>query len=230
MLDELHVKDVALIRDATLVPSRHLTVVTGETGAGKTALVSALALLAGARADAGAVREGADALQVEGRFMLDHTQGSRADMDAQDTAGAQAGEVVVARQLTSDGRSRVHINGAMASVGQLAEGVGASIDLCGQHEHQRLMQVANHREMLDAWAIERTLPALEAYAGAFANAARAQKELDEFRSAGQHSQEALEQARFALRRIDEVSPAEGEYDELRAALARTTLVIDCNSQ
>lgn len=68
MLDELHARDVALIRDATIQPSSGLTVLTGETGAGKTALLSAIKLLVGERADAGSVREGADSLEVEGRF------------------------------------------------------------------------------------------------------------------------------------------------------------------
>ena len=220
MIDELHVRDVALIRDASLLPSTGLTVVTGETGSGKTALLSALALLAGGRGGTGAVREGADALTVEGRFVFPRMATRVPASASPSTYDAEEGEAIVMRQLTADGRSRVQINGSMASVGQLAEGIGASIDLCGQHEHQRLMHVANHREMLDMWALDDVLPTLEAYADAFEAAQAARAALDEVTAAASLSSEALEQARFTLARIDEVAPEEGEYDELRRVLAR----------
>lgn len=203
MLDELHVKDLALISEATLLPAAGLTVVTGETGAGKTALLTSLALLAGERADAGAVRERADALLVEGRFV--EPDGS---------------ETIVSRAVTADGRSRVHVDGAIASVGQLADGIGSTIDLCGQHEHQRLMQTANHVAMLDAWAAENVQPALEAYQAAFENAQLTANALEAVQTAGRQTAEALDAARFTLQRIDEVSPEEDEYDELHAVLAR----------
>ena len=74
MLDELHVENVALIRDATFAPATGLTVVTGETGAGKTALLSAIKLLIGERADAATVREGSSSAMVEGRFFLKNAQ------------------------------------------------------------------------------------------------------------------------------------------------------------
>ncbi|MEE1273053.1 MAG: AAA family ATPase, partial [Olegusella sp.] len=138
MIDELHVQDVALIRDATIRPAAPgLTVLTGETGTGKSALLSSVKLLMGERADASAVREGAGSLTVEGRFYL---------------AGGDPDGCVVRRRVEAQGRSRVEIDGSMASVRELASGVGATIDLCGQHEHQRLMSSANHRQMLDSWA------------------------------------------------------------------------------
>ena len=147
MLDELHVSDVALIHDATLVPSSGLTVLTGETGAGKTALLSAVKLLVGERADAGAVREGADHLEVEGRLV---------------ERGGDPDGFVVRRSVSSDGRGRVQLDGRMASARELAERVGPMVDLCGQHEHQRLLSVATHVEMLDAWAGEPASAALAA--------------------------------------------------------------------
>ena len=139
MIDELHVRDVALIRDASLAPSAGLTVLTGETGAGKSALLSAIKLLVGERADASAVREGAEGLEVEGRFYV---------------RGGDPDGCVVSRRVGADGRGRVRIDGRMGSVRELAEGVGATVDLCGQHEHQRLLRVQSHVEMLDAWAGE----------------------------------------------------------------------------
>lgn len=205
MIDEIHVQNVALIRDAHLVPARGLTVLTGETGAGKTALLSALKLLCGERADASYVREGSRSLVVEGRlFAADDLDGT-----------------VVSRKVGADGRSRVSIDGAMASVGELAARVGATVDLCGQHEHQRLLKQQTHVGMLDAWAADSIEPVLAAYGRAFAQARAAADELSRIEEAGQASSAKLEEARFVLQRIDDVHPVEGEYEELTSALARS---------
>ena len=151
MIDEIQVENLALIREATLVPARGLTVLTGETGAGKTALLSALKLLMGARADKDAVRDGA------------------------------------MRRVTSDGRSRVSIDGRMASVGELARAIAPTIDLCGQHEHQQLMKTSQHVRMLDAWAGDAVVQARTAYEEAFATANAAAAELTRVREAGEAS-------------------------------------------
>lgn len=230
MIDEIQVENLALIRTASLAPARGLTVLTGETGAGKTALLSALKLLMGERADKSAVREGTGALAVSGRFFgMAHARdaavedGSAAEDCAADASGAAAdadGELVAVRRVTADGRSRVTLNGGMASVGELARAVAPSIDLCGQHEHQRLMKPAEHLRMLDAWSGEAAAEALEAYRLAFDQARAAAEELDRVRAAGEASSARLEEARFTLRQIDAVDPQEGEYDELAAELAR----------
>lgn len=213
MIDEIQVENLALIREAALEPARGLTVLTGETGAGKTALLSALKLLMGARADKDSVRDGEDALAVSGRFF-----GIAALGDGQDDAVAD--DLVVSRRVTSDGRSRVSIDGRMASVGELARVVAPTIDLCGQHEHQRLMRPASHVRMLDAWAGEAVADALAAYEAAFSQVDAAAAELARVREAGASTSAKLDEARFVLQRIDAVSPREGEYEELAADLAR----------
>ena len=205
MIDELHVRDVALIRDASLAPSAGLTALTGETGAGKSALLSAIKLLVGERADAGAVREGADGLEVEGRFYV---------------RGGDPDGCVVSRRVGADGRGRVRIDGRMGSVRELAEGVGATVDLCGQHEHQRLLQVQTHVEMLDAWVGEPAAAALASYREALAAASDAARELDRVRELSRTGAAALEEAEFVCRRIDEVDPADGELADLEAKLPR----------
>lgn len=222
MIDELHVKDVALIREATLYPARGLTVITGETGAGKTALLSALKLLSGERADASMVREGSASALVEGRvFAQRPTSDQERAADSPQNDGVFGGDGIVAsRTLTADGRSRVHIDGSMAGVGQLASTVGTLVDLCGQHEHQRLMKVSQHRAMLDSWAREAIAKPAAAYAKAFAQAKQAARAVDDVRAAGQLGSDQIEQARFVLRRIDEVDPQEGEYDELCATVPK----------
>lgn len=205
MIDELHVRDVALIRDASLAPSAGLTVLTGETGAGKSALLSAIKLLVGERADASAVREGAEGLEVEGRFYV---------------RGGDPDGRVVSRRVGADGRGRVRIDGRMGSVRELAEGVGATVDLCGQHEHQRLLRVQSHVEMLDAWAGEACAEALARYREALAAASDAARELERVRELSRTGAAALEEAEFVCRRIDEVDPAQGELADLEAKLPR----------
>ena len=205
MIDELQVRDVALIREASLAPSAGLTVLTGETGAGKSALLSSIKLLVGERADAGAVREGSDGLRVTGRFFL-----RSGDPDG----------VVVERRVGADGRGRVKVDGRVASVRELAEGVGGSVDLCGQHEHQRLLQVQTHVELLDAWAGLGVARPLEAYRAALDDARRASDELARARELSQASAQALEEAQFVLGRIEAVDPGEGELEELEEKLPR----------
>lgn len=205
MIDELHVHNVALIRDASIEPAAGLTVLTGETGAGKTALLSSIKLLVGERADAGMVREGAPALEVEGRLFL---------------PGDDEDGTVVRRRVGADGRGRVDVDGHMASVRELARRVGATVDLCGQHEHQRLLSVQTHVDMLDSWAGAPAADALGAYREALAAAEAAASELERVREMGRATGERLDEAAFVLRRIDEVDPREGELEELEARLPR----------
>ena len=221
MIDEIQVENVALIREASMVPSPHLTVLTGETGAGKTALLSAAKLLMGARADKGAVREGSDAARVQGRLFLRDAGGSPDDGADGQPEGEGERELVVSRRVSADGRSRVTLNGAMASVTELAERVGPSIDLCGQHEHQALLSPASHGRLLDAWGGEAVAEAARAYAAAYADAAEAAAAYERVCEAASASEAALDEARFTLQAIDAVSPAEGEYEELMASLSRT---------
>lgn len=208
MLDELHVQNVALIREATFAPAQGLTVVTGETGAGKTALLSAIKLLVGERADASTVREGAQGAVVEGRFFLS------ADADNADDGH------IACRKVSADGRSRASIDGSMSTVRQLAEQLGATVDLCGQHEHQHLLKPANHAAMLDAWAGDAVASAKAAYIEAFNAEQAAAAELARVREASQASAAQLEEARFTLARIDEVNPTLDEYDKLMAELPK----------
>ena len=204
MLDELQVSNVALIRDATLELSSGLTVLTGETGAGKTALLSALKLAVGERADTGAVRDGADALEVCARFYLpDDPDGT-----------------IVKRRVGADGRGRVEIDGSMASVRELQERVGTTVDLCGQHEHQKLLSAATHAELLDAWAGEEAEAAWARWHAALSGRAEVQAKVAELEELSRTASERLEEAEFTLRRIDDVAPEEGELERLEEELPR----------
>lgn len=223
MIDEIQVRNVALIEQATLLPSRGLTVLTGETGAGKTALLSAMKLLMGARSSADMVRDGASGLEVSGRFFFAPSESEQHDVgdiqsDEADEPFEDDGELVVTRRVGSDGRSRVSLNGRMASVREVAQKVAPHVDLCGQFEHQQLMKPAAHVGMLDSWAGQQVLDVLGDYRAAFDEASRAAAELDRIKTAASEGSAKLDEARFTLARIDEVSPVPGEYEELRQSL------------
>ena len=135
MLWELRVQNLGVIDDVTVTLGPGMTALTGETGAGKTLLVEALALLLGGRADPTLVRSGATEAVVEGRFAEDGD-----------------GEVILARAVATAGRSRAWVDGRMASVGGLGE-VGAQlVELHGQHLHQSLVHGAAQRAALDGFA------------------------------------------------------------------------------
>ena len=135
MLVELRIENLGVIESASIVFGDGLTVLTGETGAGKTMIVEAINLLVGQRADASMVRAGADELRVEGRFVA-----------------ADSSERILCRVVPRDGRSRAYVDGRLATVASLTEHGFQLVDLHGQHEHQSLLGAAAQRDALDAFA------------------------------------------------------------------------------
>ena len=145
MLSELRVRDLGVIEDLTLSFGSGMTALTGETGAGKTLVVEALQLVLGGRADVGMVRAGAAEALVEARFVSDDGGGG---------GGGEAAEteVILARSVPAEGRSRAWIGGRMASVRALGEAAAALVEIHGQHEHRTLVTPAAQRDVLDAFA------------------------------------------------------------------------------
>ncbi len=144
MLVELRVRNLGVIEDLVLHLGPGMTALTGETGAGKTLLVEALELLMGGRADPALVRAGTDAAVVEGRFAV--AGALTPGMAASDQ------EVVLAREVPGDGRSRAYVDGRMATAGALAEVGAALVDLHGQHAHQSLLRPDAQRAAVDRFA------------------------------------------------------------------------------
>jgi len=201
VIEELHVKDLALIEEVWLEFSAGMTVMSGETGAGKTALVGALKLLLGERADAGSVRAGQPEAVVEGRF-----------------ADAGAEETVARRRVGSDGRSRCTLDGQMATVGALAERLGPLVDLHGQHEHQALLAPSTHVTYLDRWAGDEAADALAGYRTARAAYGTAQRALAELQENLARVAQNAEHYRFVAEEIERIDPIAGEDAALEARL------------
>jgi DNA repair protein RecN (Recombination protein N) len=145
VLEELAIRGLGVIEEATLPLAPGLTVVTGETGAGKTMVVTALELLLGARGDAGLVRAGCDAAVVSAVVRPAPAEAREWMSDRADPDD----EVIVAREIRPGGRGRARIAGQLAPVGALTNLLGAHVEVHAQHEHVRLARPAVQRELLD---------------------------------------------------------------------------------
>lgn len=150
MIVELRVRDLATIADVTLPLGAGLNVLTGETGAGKSMIVDALALLLGARADAGAVRPGAARTLVEAVFEP-VPEPVQPELDALGIEPDE-GRLILRREVSAEGRSRAWVNGSAATVGTLGQIGRLLVDLHGQHETHTLLQAERQRDLLDAFA------------------------------------------------------------------------------
>jgi DNA repair protein RecN (Recombination protein N) len=219
MLAELRIRDLGVIDDARLEVSAGLNVLTGETGAGKTMVVDALALLLGGRADPGAVRAGRPAALVEGRLRT----GDDAQVAAAlATAGVEdeEGEVVVARQVLVEGRSRAQLQGRMATVAAVADVVRPLVEVHGQHEFQDLLRPGVQRDLLDRYAGEAVLGPRAAFAAGWRRLRAVTRELDELASRAREREREIDLLRHQLDEIEAAQVRVGEEAELAAEAER----------
>ena len=213
MLQEIRIQNLGVIDDAVLELHPGLNVVSGETGAGKTMVVSGLGLLLGARADAGLVRAGARAAAVEGVVDLpaDHAAARRAA-----EAGADTDEgLVLLRTVSAEGRSRAHVGGRTAPVGVLSEIGEHLVAVHGQADQWRLRQPDQHRALLDQYAGEPVAEALARYQELYDEHERVRRELAELTEAARDRAREVEILQVGLEQIEALDPQPGEDSELR---------------
>jgi len=216
VLEELSIRDVGVIESVTLTLAPGLTVLTGETGAGKTMVVSALELLLGGRADVDSVRSGARRALVEGRL---HPAPASAAEWLED--GDE--DLVVSREvLRGEGGSRSHarIGGRMAPASALADTVGAVVELHGQSDNARLASAAVQRELLDRSGGAPLAAALAKYRTVHAAWRDAVEELQRLRTSSRDRTLEVERLNRELSEIDAVAPVAGEEQLLDAELRR----------
>jgi DNA repair protein RecN (Recombination protein N) len=219
MLAELRIRDLGVIDDAHLEVSAGLNVLTGETGAGKTMVVDALALLLGGRADPGAVRAGRPAALVEGRLQAGDDGEVAAALAA---AGVEDedGEVLVARQVLVEGRSRAQLQGRMATVAAVADVVRPLVEVHGQHEFQDLLRPGVQRDLLDRFAGEPALAPRAAFAAGWRRLRAVTRELDDLATRAREREREIDLLRHQLEEIDAAQVRVGESDELAAEAER----------
>ena len=213
MLQEIRIQDLGIIDESLIEFGPGLTVLTGETGAGKTMVVTSLGLLLGARSDSALVREGADRAVVEGVFHVpaDHP----ATVRATEAGGDVDDSLVLVRTVSGEGRSRAHVGGRSAPVGVLGELGEHLVAVHGQADQWRLRRPDEHRELLDAFGAETVAAARTAYETAYAAHARAVTALETLRTAARERAQELDLLRRGLERIEAAEPRDGEDAALR---------------
>ena len=216
VLTELRVENLLLIERAELRLGPGLNVLTGETGAGKTMLAHALDLLLGGKPRAGIVRPGAAEAWVEGVFDL--PEALRGELGERLPADAE--EVVLARRVSAEGRSRAYVCGRSASVGDLRDLGGALVAFYGQHEHRRLTLASAQLELLDAFCGDAHMAARREAAAVHARVRGLEASLEGLRERAGARDRELDLLEFELAEIDEASPSEEEEAELLAERGR----------
>ncbi len=216
MLTELRVENLLLIERAELRLAPGLNVLTGETGAGKTVLAGALDLLLGGRARAGIVRPGAAEAYVEGVFDL--PDALREELGERLPAGAE--EVVLARRVSAEGRTRALVNGRSATVADLRELAGPLITFYGQHEHRRLALAEAQLEILDGFCGAAHLARRATVAAAHGHARAAERELAELRERAGSRERERDLLEFELAEIESADPSAEEREALLAERGR----------
>jgi DNA repair protein RecN (Recombination protein N) len=219
VLEEMRIRSLGVIEDAVVELSPGFTAVTGETGAGKTMVVTSLGLLLGGRADPALVRIGAKQAVVEGRISLG--PGSRAAVRAQE-AGAELDDdaLLISRTVSAEGRSRAHVGGRGVPVGLLGELADDLVAVHGQTDQQGLLRPARQREALDRYAGEAVAVPLEKYGSAYRRLREVADELGELTTRARERAQEADLLRFGVEEIAAVEPLPGEDTELAAEAER----------
>ncbi|MHA6783366.1 DNA repair protein RecN [Pseudonocardia saturnea] len=218
MLAEMRIQGLGVIDDATLELDPGLTVLTGETGAGKTMVVTGLSLLGGGRAEASRVADGAKRAVVEGRFSAD-----AAALAVADEVGADAdedGTLIAVRTVGADGRSRAHLGGRSVPVGVLGRLAEVTLAVHGQNDQLRLLRPAEQRALLDRFAGEGVSGPLERYRSVRTEWQKVAAELVERRDGARRMAQEADLLRHGLTEIGTVDPQPGEDAELLAQARR----------
>ena len=217
MLEEVRMTGLGVIDDAVLELSPGFNVVTGETGAGKTMVVSGLGLLFGGRADPSRVRPGAERASVEGRLSVDADgpvarQVNEAGGDLDDEGGA----LILSRSVSAEGRSRAYAGGRSVPVSLLISLADELVAVHGQADQQQLLKPGRQRDALDRFAGADLAALLARYQRAYQRHRDVRAELDELTSQAREREREAEDLRRGLAEIEQAEPAEGEDVELLA--------------
>ncbi|MEY8209351.1 DNA repair protein RecN [Corynebacterium sp. MNWGS58] len=224
MLADITITDLGVIHHATAELSTGLTVLTGETGAGKTMVVTGLRLLAGSRADASRVRTGADKAVVEGSFLADElsTGAQQAVAELVESGGGAAdenGEYLVARTLSAQGRSKAHLGGRSVPAAKLAEFSSYVLAIHGQNDQLRLLAPEQQRAALDRYAPENAR-LLQNYQQHYREWKKLQRDLKVRTESRRELAQEVDRLQFAIDEIEQIAPEPGEDEQLIQRIRR----------
>jgi DNA repair protein RecN (Recombination protein N) len=219
VLEEMRIRDLGVIADAVVELGPGLTVLTGETGAGKTMVVTGLGLLLGGRADPGAVRPGADAALVEGRVSVD-PYGPVAARAGDAGAELDTDSLLIARTVSAEGRSRAHLGGRTVPASLLGELAADLVAVHGQSDQQRLLRPSRQRQALDRYAGEGLAAVAERYRVSYGRLGEVEATLEEIVTRARERAQEADLLRFGVAEIEAVAPRPREDVELAAEDAR----------
>ncbi|GAA5096860.1 DNA repair protein RecN [Microbacterium yannicii] len=224
MIEEMRLRDLGVIAEATLPIGAGFTAITGETGAGKTMVVTGLGLLLGQRADSGAVRAGASQATVDGVWIVpeDGPVAARvreAGGDVEPIGDGRA-ELYIGRSISSEGRGRASVGGRAAPAGVLADLADELVVVHGQSDQLRLRSAAAQRDALDRFGGEAVHTARDAYRRAFEHWRAIDRELSQLTDARDIRAREAEELRAQLAEIEQAAPQPGEDAELAARAER----------
>ena len=221
MLEELRIRDFAIIEDLTLQFSSGLVVFTGETGAGKSIILDALGAILGARVDTTSIRKGADRAIVEGFFRLEGPQREVIN-ELLDREGLleEPDRLWLGREIRAEGRTIARVNGRTVSLSVQSEIGEALVDVHGQSDHLSLLKVRNHRDLLDRFAHDQEKLGL--YQGQFKQWSLLGKELDELLAIEKTARDRADMLKYQIQEIGDARIKPDEEETL--AQERTRLV------
>jgi DNA repair protein RecN (Recombination protein N) len=210
VLRQLHITDLGVIQDLDLEPAPGLTVLTGETGAGKTMITVGITLTIGGRGNAQLVRSGAGSAKVQARF----------DAPAGVEEWAEDGDLILARTVAADGRGSARIGGQLTTAAALAEIGERLVEIHGQHQSLRLLDGATQTAFLDRFVGPPQLDRLGAYRLAYERLLSLRREHGALVEAARDRERALDLLAYQVREIESVAPAPGESESLGGEEAR----------
>lgn len=225
MIEEISIRDLGVIGEARLPLGPGFTALTGETGAGKTMIVTALGLLLGERADSAAIRSGSAQAVVEGRWLVD-PDGAVAERVRDAGGDLDDRDLILGRSVSAEGRSRAFVGGRSAPIGVLNEIGQQLVVVHGQSDQIRLRSATAQREALDRFGGETLEALLTEYSAVFRRWQTAQGELDVLVAERDRRAREAEDLRIAIAEIEAVAPTRGEDTALAERADRLTNVED----
>ena len=221
MLQTISLRDFVIVDQLELDFFTGFTVLTGETGAGKSILLDALSLVLGERADSSQIREGSNRAEISALFRINPEQINHFNqwLDEQGFPTEDGGQsLLLKRTVETNGRSRAFINGSVATLAQLREAGDQLVDIHGQHAHQLLLKGGAQRELLDRHA--GLLPLASEVAQAFKTLIDSRRRLTQAENAGQDIERERERLEWQLEELTELSPQENEWINIQSEHAR----------
>ncbi|MBW2638050.1 MAG: DNA repair protein RecN [Deltaproteobacteria bacterium] len=212
MLRELSIKNLAIIDELTTSFTEGLNVISGETGAGKSIIMGALSLLLGERASNDLIRSSEESAEVEALFDIREENGIREKLDAM--GFWDGNELLMKRTVSRSGKNRAYINGSLATLGMLSSLSEFLVNICGQHEHQAILDADNHIDILDEYGD--LLPLRAEYSGLYNEYQALVRRLEDLKTANREKGEREELLRFQLKEIGESGLKIGEDADLQS--------------